>query len=187
MFFGKLFSSSFRFRCRDLRLPRLLAASVFAVPAHHLPPVFESELSMSRGSVCVCVEKQNSIQLCVWLGSNLLPVAFFATSTLSLAASRHASLRAVAKADTMTQHSTTTTAAEQNSTFLPGKTESLNSFRSRDVILSENKIRRFRTKNVSHKIIFEYSVQRTSLTKRQARGKTGKNWVYNSGGDGGRP
>ena len=187
MFFGKLFGSSFRFRCRDLRLPRLLAASVFAVPAHHLPAVFESELSMSRGSVCVCVEKQNSIQLCVWLGSNLLPVAFFATSTLSLAASRHASLRAVAKADTMTQHSTTTTAAEQNSTFLPGKTESLNSFRSRDVILSENKIRRFRTKNVSHKIIFEYSVQRTSLTKRQARGKTGKNWVYNSGGDGGRP
>lgn len=66
MFFGKLFGSSFRFRCRDLGLPGLLAASVFAVPAHHLPPVFESEheLSMSRGSVQrgVCVEKKNSIQ-----------------------------------------------------------------------------------------------------------------------------
>ena len=132
MFFGKLFGSSFRFRCRDLGLPGLPAASVFTVPTHHLPPVFESEheLSMNRvqyKGVCVC-QKKNSIKKCVWWGSNLLPVAFFATSTLSLAASRHASFRAFAfpnaKADTMT-HSTTTT-AEQNSTFFPGKTESQN-------------------------------------------------------------
>ena len=58
MFFGKLFGSSFRFRCRDLGLPGLPAASVFTVPAHHLPPVFESEQELSMGRVCVCVSEE---------------------------------------------------------------------------------------------------------------------------------
>ena len=99
--------------------------------------------------MCVCVcQKKNSIKKCVWLGSNLLPFAFFATSTLSLAASRHASLRAFAfpsaKADTMT-HRTTTTAE-----LLFSRENRIPIFRSRDVILSQNNIRRFSTKNVSH-------------------------------------
>ena len=169
MFFGKLFGSSFRFRCRDLGLPGLFAASVFTVSAHHLPPVFESELrelSMNRvqyKGVCV-LRRRIQYKKCVWWGSNLLPFAFFATSTLSLAASRHASLRAFAfpnaKADTMTQHTTTTTTAEllfsrekQNPNF------GHFSFERRYFITKQNS-----------KIQYKERLSR----KRRARGKTGK-------------
>ena len=178
MFFGKLFGSSFRFRCRDLGLPGLPAASVFTVPAHHLPPVFESEQELSMGRVCVCVcQKKNSIQLCVWLGSNLLPFAFFATSTLSLAASRHASFRAFAfpnaKADTMT-HSTTTTTTEELLFSREKQNPNFGHFSfERHYFITKQNLKIHNNERLSQNI-FDDSVQRTSLTKRRARGKTGK-------------
>ena len=195
MFFGKLFGSSFRFRCRDLGLPGLPAASVFTVPAHHLPPVFESELrelSMNRvqyKGVCV-LRRRIQYKKCVWWGSNLLPVAFFATSTLSLAASRHASFRAFAfpnaKADTMTQHTTTTTTTaellfsreKQNPNFSFERRYFItkqNSKIKNNERLSQNNIRRFSTMNVSHE-----------TTSSRKNGKT-QFTTQNSGGDGGRP
>lgn len=112
--------------------------------------------------MCVCVcQKKNSIKKCVWLGSNLLPFAFFATSTLSLAASRHAFLRAFAfpnaKADTMTQQTTTTTTAEL--LFSREKQNPNFSFERRYFMTKQNS-----------KIQNNERLSR----KRRARGKTGK-------------
>ena len=181
MFFGKLFGSSFRFRCRDLGLPGLPAASVFTVPAHHLPPVFESEreLSMSRvqyKGVCV-LRRRIQYKKCVWWGSNLLPFAFFATSTLSLAASRHASFRAFAfpnaKADTMT-HSTTTTTTEELLFSREKQNPNFGHFSfERHYFITKQNLKIQNNERLSQNI-FDDSVQRTSLTKRRARGKTGK-------------